>query len=366
MTAEKSTIRDYLLKIKHFVRHSVLIQKNLPVLPRIIRGYFKRLVLRQEVLRTVEFTITADCNVNCEMCYAKRLKDRGRTYLTPAEYGELWCQARKLGAFSVILSGGEPTVRPDLFEVIAALDPHHSMIAIVSNSTMLDYDFLKRLKDSGVNVVHLSLNSTDPDENDRIRDFEGHYERVNRIIDDAKSMDFEVCLSTVVSHNELDKMRQVTDFAKRREVGLVFSLACPTGNWAGARQHLLTPEDWQEVDRFMKDHPYVRSDWTINLSLKTECPGGREKICISPYGDVMGCGMNFISHGNVREESLKAIWHRMLQWSQFKKRSKKCLIALDEEYLEEYLLPVAGNAVLPVPLAEHPVHPSGRQGGSTS
>ncbi|HUU39618.1 MAG TPA: SPASM domain-containing protein, partial [Desulfatiglandales bacterium] len=132
---------------------------------------------------------------------------------------------------------------------------------------------------------------------------------------------------------------------------------CPTGNWEGACEHLLTQEEWDEVDRFMIEHPHVRSDWTINFSMRKECPGGREKLCISPYGDVMGCGMNFISLGNVLEEPLEIIWKRTCEWPPFKRRATKCLIAVDEEYLKEYIFPIVGYDTLPVSIFEHPVHP---------
>lgn len=346
-----------LQKAKHFARHSVLLRKNLPVLPRVFAGYFKTLVLGQNALRTVEFTVTAECNVNCEMCYASRIRQKGKSPLSPGEYADIWRQARALGAFSAIISGGEPTMRKDLLEVVAALQPEETMIALVSNSTRLDAGALSRLKEAGVNVLHLSLNSVDETENDRMRDFDGHFQQVDRVARQAKDLGFEVCLSNVVSHGGLERSRRVAEYARRNGYGIVFSLACPTGNWAGAREMLLTPEDWAEVDRFMAENPYVRSDWTINFSMRKECPGGREKICISPYGDVMGCGMNFVSLGNVRDEPLETIWKRMCAWGPFRKRSRRCLIALDEGYLEEYLLPVAGKDVLPVPVDLHPVHP---------
>lgn len=353
-------------KLRHFARHSVLLWKNLPVLPRVFKGYFKTLVLGKNVLRTIEFTITADCNVNCEMCYASRIKQKDKKPLTPDDYQGIWQQAKKLGAFSAVISGGEPTVRRDLLDVIAALEPQKTMIALVTNSTLLDRDMLVKLKDAGVNVIHPSLNSVDPEENDRIRDFQGHFDKVKQVCSDAKELGFEVCLSNVVSHNQFERTKKVVEFARENDLGVVFSLACPTGNWAGAREELLTMEEWYEVDKYMKDHPFIRSDWTINFSLRQECPGGREKLCISPYGDVMGCGMNFISHGNVLEEPLEDIWKRMCEWPPFKRRSDKCLIAIDPEYLEEYLLPVAGSDVLPVPLDKHPKHPQALPGKGTA
>ncbi|MBF0103105.1 MAG: radical SAM protein [Desulfobacterales bacterium] len=344
-------------KFLHFVRHSSILQKNINVLPRVLLGYFNTLILKKKVLRTIEFTVTADCNVNCEMCYASKIKQKDKNYLTPEQYHSIWKQAKKLGAFSIIISGGEPTTRKDIVEVIAALDPRNTIIAFVTNSIRINKAFLHKLKESGVNILHLSLNSVDEDENDRMRDYKGHLKHVMSIITVAKEMGFEVCLSTVVSHNGFERTKKLTEFAKKNNIGVVFSLACPTGNWAGARENLLTSNEWIHIDQYMKNNPYIRSDWTINLSLKTECPGGREKICISPYGDVMGCGMNFISHGNVLEEPLEIIWKRMGEWWPFKKCSKKCLIALDEEYLEEYLLPIAGSTILPVRLDQHPIHP---------
>ncbi len=80
-------------------------------------------------------------------------------------------------------------------------------------------------------------------------------------------------------------------------------------------------------------------------------------MCISPYGDYMGCGMNFISLGNIRKESLETIWKRACEWKPFKQKANKCLIAVDQEYLDEYLLPIVGSSSLPVQIDKHPKHP---------
>ncbi len=349
-----NTLKPIFENWKHYSRHSVLVFDKMRTLPSVAMGFFNTLVLKKSVLRTVEFTITADCNVNCEMCYASKIRRPGERYLSVEEYRDIWRQAKKLGAFSAIISGGEPTTRKELFDILGAVEAPRNIVALVSNSTLLDRAYLEKLKRASVNVLHLSLNSVDPGENDRIRDFPNHFERVQNVAAEARELGLEVCLSNVVSHNGIERSRKVAEFARRNGLGVVFSLACPMGNWAGAREILLTREEWLEVDGFMRANPYIRSDWTINLSLKRECPGGREKICISPYGDVMGCGMNFISHGNVREEPLEKIWRRMAEWPPFKKRSKECLISVDQDYLENYLLPISARETLPVQLADHP------------
>ncbi|MDD2855773.1 MAG: SPASM domain-containing protein, partial [Desulfuromonadaceae bacterium] len=86
------------------------------------------------------------------------------------------------------------------------------------------------------------------------------------------------------------------------------------------------------------------------------CPAGREKLNISCYGDVTGCGMNYVSFGNVREEPLENIWRRMGNFPDFKRRSPDCLIGADPDYIERYIKPLAGMTV-PVRIDKHPANP---------
>jgi len=344
-------------KARTFIRHSSLLWKNPGVIPRVAQGYFNTLALKKPVLRTVEFALLAECNVNCEMCYATKIADASRKRMSVDEYADVWQQAKKLGAFSAHLSGGEPTLRKDLPEILDALDGGNSILSMTTNSSLMPDGYLEKLRKRGLSCLHFSLNSLDPAENDRARDYAGHFELVMSKIKEAKSLDYEVCLSIVVSHNDLDNMRRLSDFAEKEEIGIVFSLSTPSGNWKGNTEELLTAEEWKEVDAFMSSSPHIRSDWMINLDLKKGCPAGYEKISFSPYGDVQGCAMLFVSHGNVREERLEDIWKRMREWQPYKKRAKQCLIALDREFIDEYLLPTNDYEVLPIPAASHPVHP---------
>lgn len=350
---------DIIKKTRHLAYHSKLLWKNRSIIPSVAAGYFNRLVLKKNVLRTLEVAITPHCNVNCSMCYATKIVDRSQDMLSPAEYAKIWQQAKALGAFSVHLSGGEPTIRKDLFEVIAAFEPNKTLISMTTNASRMSNEFLRKLYKAGVTVLHFSLNSTDPEANDAQRDYEGHHESVLDLIDKSKAVGFEVCLSIVVAHTNLDEVRRLTEFAIERDIGIVFSLATPAGNWTGYNEELLTEDDWAEVDAYMKSTPNIRADWTVNLSMKTECPAGFEKISISPYGDVQGCAMSFISHGNIREEPVESIWRRMHEYEPYKKRSSKCLIGLDRDYIDNYLAPINKLDILPVRAEKHPSMPLG-------
>lgn len=343
-------------KLKHLAYHSRVIKKNFRLVPRIMSGYAKTLLLGQNVLRTVEFALTAECNSKCVMCYASKLKRDDDTYLTVPEYRDIWRQASRLGAFSAILSGGEPTLREELFDIISVMEPQKTIFALVTNSLNLNRSFLSDLKRAGVETIHFSLDSTDATCNDQIRGASGHFGKVISSIEEAKRQGFSVYLSTVIMHGGLAKMHEMVRFAHEQEIGIVFSLACVSGNWSDEHGVLITPQEWEEVQRYMKANPTVRSDWTINFSLRHECPGGREKLSVSCYGDVTGCGMNYVSFGNLREEPLEGIWKRMRNFPDFKRRSRDCLIGADPDYIERYIRPLAEMQV-PVRIDRHPTNP---------
>lgn len=343
-------------KIKHFAYHARVIKKRYRLIPKILSGYAKTLLFGQNVLRTVEFALLAECNSKCVMCYASKLKRHDNSYLTVDEYRDIWRQASKLGAFSVILSGGEPTLRKELLDIVSVMDPKNTIFALVSNSLSLNKSYLSELKSAGIETIHLSLDSTDEETNDHIRGTKGHFKKVIQSIKEAKDLGFSVYLSTVIAHNGIGKMKEMVKFAKNNNIGIVFSLACVSGNWSEEKDVLLTPEEWQYVQLYMKSNPFIRSDWTINFSMQQECPGGREKLSVSCYGDVMGCGMNYISFGNVREEPLEKIWRRMGNFPDFKRRSSDCLIGADHNYIETFVKPLSG-LVVPVRIDEHPTNP---------
>ena len=247
-------------------------------------------------------------------------------------------------------------MRHDLLDIVSAMNPKRAIVALVTNSTNLTKRSLQELRRAGVGTIHLSLDGADEATNDSFRRWPGHYREVMESIEQAKALGFTVCLSTIIMHGNMNKMAEMERLARDRGVGLVFSPACASGRNSDEEDVLLTDEEWTQLMGFMRDHPRVRGDFSINLSMRQECPGGREKIGISSYGDVIGCAMNPVSFGNVRQEPLATIWTRMQRFPAFAQRSRVCLIAADRRYIDEYIRPLSGST-LPVSIERHPTHP---------
>lgn len=346
--------------IRHILNHSAFLLKHPRVFLRACLEVFRGALLRQNRLRVVEWVVNSECNSGCGMCYATKYVVPGDTPLTLQEIKSVWEDCEKEGAFIAILEGGEPILRKDLDAIIAALHPERNIIVIVSNSLALTEELIRHYKNIGVSVLHLSLNSTAREENDRIRGARGHFDQVMRCVDWARKAGLDVYFSSVLMHSNKEEFVKILRLARKLGVGVSGALVVTQGRYAGELRERLTEEDRQWLtDEVLREYADVlRFDWNTNLSGKYECPAGREKISISIYGEVMACVCNHLSFGNVRKEPVAAILRRMNNFSHFNPRNSRCIIGFDTEYRRKYMDPVLDAKIVPVNIFRHPQHPA--------
>lgn len=345
---------DKLRIVKHFCDHCDKIVKRPLFILNLFRGYFRTLILHKQLLRIVEFSITYTCNSNCKFCYATKFQKKDQEILSLHEIKDVWWQAKKLGAIAAIVTGGEPTTRPDFFEVIKILEPKKHLITLNTNAIKFDEQMAKELASLGLAVVAFSLDGDSPETNDPIRNHEGHFQKVMQGIELCKKYRIKPTICPTITKDRLYMMEKMAALAKTLETDMVIAPASTFGNLAGDFEKRLSKNDWNYVMDVFDRHPHLRGDWTLNYSMRVECPGGREKINISPYGEITACTLNQLSFGSVRQESLQEIWNRIRNFEFYKKRSKICLIGFDEEYQEKVIDPISNSEINPVSIFEHP------------
>jgi MoaA/NifB/PqqE/SkfB family radical SAM enzyme len=169
--------------IRHTLKHSRFLLKHPRALTKALIGLFRTLVLKQTRLRVVEWVINYECDSKCVFCYATKYNEDGKKPLTPAEIEKIWLEAEKEGAFLSIILGGEPTIRPDLDEVIRAMHPERNVIILVTNCLSLTRERVFELKKLGVAVFHLSLDGATAEVNDVNRGAPGHFDKVMQVIE---------------------------------------------------------------------------------------------------------------------------------------------------------------------------------------
>ena len=160
----------------------------------IAKAYFRRHVLRRPCLRVCEFSITPVCQSRCEFCYASKFACPGQTLLSVDEIRDIWRQARELGAFSSVVFGGEPLLHPGFLEIIELLEPRKHVITFTTNAIAMTEELVRELKRLGVFLVNISINSVDPDINDRLRGYPGHLEKAMQAMEWCKKHGLDVFL----------------------------------------------------------------------------------------------------------------------------------------------------------------------------
>ena len=107
------------------------------------------------------FELTARCNFNCPMCYVHQtpaqIEASGKKELTAEQWLEIARQARDKGMIFVLLTGGEPFVRKDFFEIYDGMKAMGLMVSINSNGSMLRGEILERILRDPPHRFNISL-----------------------------------------------------------------------------------------------------------------------------------------------------------------------------------------------------------------
>jgi len=149
--------------------------------------------------------ITRNCNLKCKMC---------NVWKTPSEVREtktvfkMIDQLDKLGVFIVLITGGEPTLRKDLFQIIEHIAAK-GMTPIVNTNGTLPSNIYEMLAQSPVSGIGVSLHSHQPEIHEKITQVKGSWGKAVRAVEllrDAGKNVYVCCTVTALNINEVPKI----------------------------------------------------------------------------------------------------------------------------------------------------------------
>lgn len=345
-------LKDFFLTLLDFGNHYRFVKRTPGVFPRIIDDILRVNLLHKPRLRVVEIAVDFACNGRCIYCSATKMFDpkKEQKRLTIEEFRKIGNDLDRFGVLGIVITGGEPFLRPDLAEIVKALNPKNKIISIVTNALVLNEKRLKDIYDAGANSIEFSLDSHVEEENDKSRNFKGHFKKAMEGIKLAKKVGLNICLSPCLTHQNIKDFEKFILFAKKLDAFIFLSLAGDVGRWSDEENIVLDEKDWELMQSYRQKYPFIRNDFSTNFILKEGCPAGREKLYISAYGDVIPCSFTQISFGNIRQEPLEKIWERMRNFEPFKTYYPYCRRTRDRDYARTYLDPLKNEKNLPYPI----------------
>ena len=253
------------------------------------------------------YSITDRCNLHCKGCYAQALHTSMISEMNNDKMKQTIREARELGVSFMILAGGEPLVRKEIFDIIAEFKD--VMFFVFTNSTLIDDKLADRMRTlhNLVPIISLEGNRIETD----MRRGSGIYEHLLSSIRRLKQRNIFFGTSiTITSTN----FRLATDKFFIRELN---NLGCRLFFFSEYTPINEETESWAITDEQADILPYIVKEFREKFSaLFISVPGdekdfggclsaGRGFVHISAQGDLEPCPFAPYSDTNLRESSLK-------------------------------------------------------------
>jgi heme b synthase len=288
-------------------------------------------------LRLVAWELTRKCNLNCVHCRAGSERGPYPGELETQKCLELLHEIQQVGNPIIILTGGEPLLRDDIFDLAQAGTEMGLRMVMATNGTLLTPDIILKMKRSGIKRLSISIDGATARQHDAFRKVPGAFERAIEGIGLLNEHGLEFQINTTVSRHNARNLEEILNLAV--DLGAVahhIFLLVPTGR---AKEMVNQEIDSLEYERLL--HWFYRMRDRVPLHLKATCAphyyrilrqeaqkkgekvsfetygldgvtrgclGGTAFCFISNTGIVQPCGYLELACGDLKRESFQTVW----------------------------------------------------------
>ena len=166
------------------------------------------------------YTLVAElsyrCPLHCPYCSNPVAigGERWRSELETEHWARVFAEARALGVLQLALTGGEPMVRRDLDQLVAAAREAGLYSTLVTAGVHFTRERAVQLKEAGLDHVQVSIQSPDPEENDRIAGTRS-FERKLAAARAARELRFPLTINCVLHRANLDRIEEILALAEQ-------------------------------------------------------------------------------------------------------------------------------------------------------
>jgi heme b synthase len=311
---------------------------------------------KKDELRLVAWETTRNCNLACVHCRASATMGPYKDELGTEEALRLLDQIAEVGKPIIILTGGEPLLRSDIFDITRHGADLGMRMVMALNGTLITEKVAQELVDAGIQRISVSLDGSSPEIHDRFRQVEGAFEGTLRGIDLLKKVGMEFQINTTITKTNLDQIPKIQELAI--DLGAVahhIFLLVPTGRGKYIVDQEIDAAEYENTLNWFYDqktktplqlkatcapHYYrilrqrAKKDG-ISVTFQSHgldavtrgCLGGIGFCFISHQGIVQPCGYLDLNCGDVRQSTFAEIWNHsdnFLELRNYDKLKGKC------------------------------------------
>jgi radical SAM protein len=160
----------------------------------------------------------------------------------------------------LVMTGGDPLKRPDLFELIRHAAAKGLEVALTPSATPLaTLEAFQEAQAAGVRRLGISLDGPDAKTHDAFRGWEGSFERTLQMLSDARQLGLSVQLNTTITRRNFDKVDEMAELLSTHQIAMwSFFFLVPVGR--GEQEERISPEQYEIVFerlwRLAQSQPY--------------------------------------------------------------------------------------------------------------
>ena len=287
----------------------------------------------------MDLALTYRCNNDCAHCYNART--RSFPELSTDEWKRILDKLWQIGIPHVVFTGGEPTLRQDLVELVAHAGRNGQITGLNTNGRRLsDRKFTEQLVEAGLDHVQITVESHDPAIHDRMVLAHGAWKQTMAGVRNALDTPLYVMTNTTMLQENASGLAETLDFLADTGVPTVgLNALIYSGRGAtvgtGLREDALPP--LLELARQRTDAHNQRLIWytptqychfdPVQLELGVKgCTAALYNMCVEPDGSVLPCQSYYHSLGNLLKDNWDGIWNHPLATSLRQRRNlpEKC------------------------------------------
>ena len=167
------------------------------------------------------FEVTPLCNMNCRMCYVRMDREQQES-IAPLRTAEEWLElgrtAKERGMTYLLLTGGEPFLRPDFRQIMQGLHRMGFVLSINSNGTMIDEKTVEWLKETPPIRINITLYGASDETYGRLCRNPQGFTQVTKAIRLLKEAGILVKLNCSVTPYNAEDLEQIFAFAEKEEL----------------------------------------------------------------------------------------------------------------------------------------------------
>ncbi len=310
-------------------------------------------------LRLVAWEITRKCNLNCAHCRAGSERGPYPGEFDTAKCFEILEQISRVGKPIVILTGGEPLLREDVFDLAERGTQLGLRMVMATNGTLLTPSLVENMMRSGIKRVSVSIDGADARQHDHLRKVPGAFDGAMEGIRLLREAGLEFQINTTITRHNVAQIKDILELAIR--LGAVahhIFLLVPTGR---AKEMINQEIEAQEYEKLL--HWFNEKRDKVPLQLKATCAphyyrilrqkakkngkpvrfdthgldavtrgclGGISFCFISYNGIVQPCGYLELNSGDLANSSFQKVWQgshifdQLRDFSSYKGKCGKC------------------------------------------